>query len=127
MENEEVTSVDDHEMKEISAVSQRLQEQVKVQTPDGTTVGNIMLRQEKELEKIRFIVAAMEKELNQHLEEEQNGTTQTDARKKNEKGKTQQEKKRKRKNEDLKEETEEEMLKTVKRLHIFKDREATLL
>lgn len=64
MENEEVTSVDDHEMKEISAVPQCLQEQIKVQIPGRTTVGDIMLPQEKELKKIRSIAAAIEKELN---------------------------------------------------------------
>lgn len=111
MENEEeVISVDDYDMEEVSAIPQRLQGQIKIQTLGRTTVGDIMLPQEKELEKIRSIAAAMEKELGQHLEDEQSGTAQTNVKKTKKKGKSQQEKKNKRGNENQDKETEEEKI-----------------
>lgn len=97
LENEEVTSVDDHKMKEISAVPQCLQGQIKVQTPGGTTVRNIMFLQEKELEKIRSIAAAIEKELNQHLrrteQHDTNGCKEKERKRKDSTRKEEEEKK----------------------------------
>lgn len=70
LEGEEAANVGDFEMEEMNVIPQRLHGQVKVQTPGGTTVGDIILPQEKELAKIRSIAATMEKELNQDLERE---------------------------------------------------------
>lgn len=90
-------------------IPKHLRSQVDVQTLGGTSIGDIVFSQEKDLANIRAITAEMEKELNEHINSGRKTIItagKTDLKKK--KGLSQKEKKRKREKKGEEEETEED-------------------